>query len=286
MSSLAFTRSGAGAPLVLLHGLGGSRQVWNPVIPLLAEHFDVLAVDLPGFGESEPLPAEVEPSPEAMAAALADFLEDLGITTPHIAGNSSGAWVGLEHAHIRPTASLTLLSPAGLWRGTVPLYQRASFHVMRRSTQHATGLLSYLMNYRLGRIMMLGQTHGHPSRMTPDQARAGVQGMARCPGFWPAYRASIKSCYQSGSRPRLDVPTTVAFGSRDFLLVRRSRFLDQLPPGTRVGALPGCGHVPMYDDPDAVAALITESARGSERHDRGTMARPVGPSEAEHDNRS
>jgi pimeloyl-ACP methyl ester carboxylesterase len=48
MTTLTFIRSGAGAPLVLLHGIGSSRQAWDPVIPALAEHFDVLAVDLPG----------------------------------------------------------------------------------------------------------------------------------------------------------------------------------------------------------------------------------------------
>ena len=61
MTTLAFTRSGAGAPLVLLHGIGLSRHSWDPVIPALAGHFDVIAVDLPGFGDSEPLPPEVEP---------------------------------------------------------------------------------------------------------------------------------------------------------------------------------------------------------------------------------
>lgn len=56
MTALACTRTGAGAPLVLLHGLGSSRHAWDPVIPALAEQFEVLAIDLPGFGDSEPLP--------------------------------------------------------------------------------------------------------------------------------------------------------------------------------------------------------------------------------------
>src|SRR6185312_13363044 len=51
-SSLAYTRSGSGAPLVLLHGIGLNRSSWNPVVPRLAQHFDVIAVDLPGFGDS------------------------------------------------------------------------------------------------------------------------------------------------------------------------------------------------------------------------------------------
>jgi pimeloyl-ACP methyl ester carboxylesterase len=82
MTALAHTRTGAGAPLVLLHGMGSSRRAWDPVIPALAGHFDVIAIDLPGFGDSGPLPPEVEPRPAALAAAVAGLLDDLGITTP------------------------------------------------------------------------------------------------------------------------------------------------------------------------------------------------------------
>jgi pimeloyl-ACP methyl ester carboxylesterase len=51
MAQLAHSRWGSGEPLVLLHALGLSRKSWAPVIPALAERFDVVAVDLPGFGE-------------------------------------------------------------------------------------------------------------------------------------------------------------------------------------------------------------------------------------------
>ena len=53
MTSLAYRRTGAGEPLVLLHPLGSSHRAWDPVVPALARHFDVIAVDLPGFGDSE-----------------------------------------------------------------------------------------------------------------------------------------------------------------------------------------------------------------------------------------
>jgi pimeloyl-ACP methyl ester carboxylesterase len=66
------------------------------------------------------------------------------------------------------------------------------------------------------------------------------------------------------SGPAFDAPVTVAFGSRDRLLLpHQSRHLDELPPGTQSATLPGCGHLPMTDDPRAVAALVTAStARG------------------------
>lgn len=258
MATLACTRTGTGAPLVLLHGIGSSRHAWDPVIPALAGLFDVLAIDLPGFGDSEPMPPPTEPVPAALAAAVAGLLDDLGITSPHIAGNSLGGWVALELARIRPAASLTLLSPAGLWRDRTPLYNRVSLQATRWLAQHATGPVSHLVNHRLGRALVLGQTHGRPFRITPGYARTAVRAMATGTGFDAALKATATRRYLAG-RP-IDAPVTVAFGSRDFLLLpHQSRHLDQLPPDTRLGTLPGCGHVPMADNPPAVTALITAS---------------------------
>jgi pimeloyl-ACP methyl ester carboxylesterase len=68
-------------------------------------------------------------------------------------------------------------------------------------------------------------------------------------------KATEPRCYRAG--PPIDAPVTVAFGSRDRLLLPgQTRDLDELPPGTHLGELPEGGHVPMADDPGAVAALI------------------------------
>lgn len=267
MPSLAYTRSGAGAPLVLLHGIGSSRHAWGPVVPALAAHFTVIAVDLPGFGDSRPVPAHIEPTPAALAVAVAQLLDDLGLTRPHLAGNSLGGWVALELAAIRPAASLTLLSPAGLWHGDTPLYDRVSLRASRWLTRHAGGLLSRLVNYRLGRALILGQTHGRPMRLTAGYARAAIQAMGTCAGFDEVLTATAKRRFLATAP--IGAPVTVAFGSRDRLLLRhQSRHLDQLPPGTQVAVLPGCGHVPMADDPEAVTAVITETAQGTRAGER------------------
>jgi pimeloyl-ACP methyl ester carboxylesterase len=261
MTTLAYTRTGAGAPLVLLHGIGSSRHAWDPVIPALAGRFDVIAADLPGFGDSGPLPPGVEPRPAALAAAVAGLLDDLGITAAHLAGNSLGGWVALELAGLRPVASLALLSPAGLWPGNMPLYDQASLRATRWLARHATGLLSRLVNYRLGRALVLGQTHGRPFHIAPGYARTAIRAMGTCPGFDATLKATTRG-YRSG--PPIGAPVTVAFGSRDLLLLRhQSRHIGELPPGTRLGSLPHCGHIPMADNPAAVTALIAAaSARG------------------------
>src|SRR6476646_9157205 len=134
-SSLAYTRSGSGAPLVLLHGIGLNRGSWNPVVPTLAQHFDVIAVDLPGFGDSaEAFSAQATSTqghPRALAEAVAGLLAELGVTTPHVAGNSLGGWVALELAALYPVASVTLIDPAGLWKQGAPLYCRISLRASR-----------------------------------------------------------------------------------------------------------------------------------------------------------
>ena len=156
MTRLAFTRRGAGAPLILLHGLGSSRQAWDPVIPALAQGFDVVAVDLPGFGESRTLSPQLEPQPSALAAAVDGLLVDLGIEAPHIVGNSLGGWVALELAHRRRVASLTLLSPAGLWGGRTPRYNRVTLRASRWLARHGRSL-SPLLESRAGRTWSWGK---------------------------------------------------------------------------------------------------------------------------------
>jgi pimeloyl-ACP methyl ester carboxylesterase len=115
----------------------------DPVVPALARQFDVIAVDLPGFGDSAPsTPAQA--GPRALAEAVAGLLAELGVTTPHLAGNSLGGWVALELAAIRPVASVTLLDPAGLWKGDTPVYCRISLSASRWLARHATRLLCRL----------------------------------------------------------------------------------------------------------------------------------------------
>jgi pimeloyl-ACP methyl ester carboxylesterase len=262
MEQLRFSRRGAGASLVLIHGLGSSRAAWDPVVPQLAERFDVITPDLPGFGESEPLGPGDEPHPGRLAAAVAGLLDELHIDRPHLVGNSVGGWVSLELAALRPVSSVTLLSPAGLWPRGVPLYSLASLRITRWASLHAAGLLSRLVAHRLGRILVLGQTHGRPTHVTPDQARASIEAMRTARGFDAALAATVHRHYSAGRA--LGAPVTVSFGPRDLLLLaRQSRHLEQLPPGTRTAALPGCGHVAMLDCPAAVVSLINASTAAS-----------------------
>ena len=115
-SRLAYDRSGQGEPLVLLHGQGFSRRSFDPVVPALAARRDVIAVDLPGHGESPRQPKGAGNAPRDLAVAVAELLDELELPTVHVAGNSSGGWVALELAKLGRARTVTALAPAGLWR--------------------------------------------------------------------------------------------------------------------------------------------------------------------------
>jgi pimeloyl-ACP methyl ester carboxylesterase len=275
VSGTAYSRSGRGEPLVLLHGLGSSRAAWEPVRPALAKRFDVVAVDLPGFGASAPLPPGTEPSPAELAAAVADLLDDLAISRPHLAGNSLGGWVAMELAKTRPVRSVTLLSPAGLWRAGTPLYCTVSLRLSRWLASRAGPALSRAVATRPGRVLVFGQMLAHPARLPTAHAHTAVLTLGTSPGFDATLRATARRRLQ-GAR-QVTAPVTVAFGSRDHVLLRhQSRHLGELPPGTRTAPLPGCGHLPMSDDPDRVADLIITSAtRATDTQSRTTPATPM-----------
>jgi pimeloyl-ACP methyl ester carboxylesterase len=85
---LAHHRTGAGDPLVLVHGTGSQWQAFRPVLEPLAARRDVIAPDLPGFGASPPLPAAAPHTPRAFAEAVAGLLDGLGLRDAHVAGPS------------------------------------------------------------------------------------------------------------------------------------------------------------------------------------------------------
>ncbi|HEX8102307.1 MAG TPA: alpha/beta fold hydrolase, partial [Solirubrobacteraceae bacterium] len=88
---------------------------------------------------------------------------------------------------------------------------------------------------------------------------SSVRNLAVCPGFWPTLRHSITG-RDSGADPR-GAPVTIAWGALDALLLPWQRRRAQAAlPGARVIALPGCGHVPTYDDPEAVAQVLLDAS--------------------------
>jgi len=237
-----------------VHGIGGTRRIWDPVVaPLAAEH-EVIAVDLPGFGESPALPAATTPHPPALARALGALLDARGIATAHVAGSSLGAWIALELARQGRARSVTALCAAGFW--SRPLLgdgerPRKLGRVLARALLPAMGPV---LRTRAGRRVVLGMNMAHPERVTHAEALDIVRAYALAPGY-PATNLAMRRTAFAGPAG-IDVPVTLALGEHD-RLVRPPRVP---PPGWRTVLLPGCGHLAMWDDPALVARVIRETA--------------------------
>ncbi|HXE45276.1 MAG TPA: alpha/beta hydrolase [Conexibacter sp.] len=251
--SLAFDRTGSGSPLVLVHGIGSRRGVWKPVVPLLTGERDVLAVDLPGFGDSPVL--DEPPTVLALARAVTTWWRELGVERPHVAGNSLGGGIVLELARMGVVSSATALSPIGFWSPGEALYGRTMLRVSHFSATRLRGPMTALLRSPAGRQATIGLMYGRPARRDPDEAIADLANLARAPGWEPTL--PLTRAYEFERGHELEVPVTIGWGTRDRLLIPRQaeRARAGLPQARHV-PLPGCGHIPMSDDPDGVAALL------------------------------
>jgi pimeloyl-ACP methyl ester carboxylesterase len=271
VSRLAYDRTGTGEPLVLLHGQGFSRRCWDPVVPLLAADRDVITVDSPGHGESPRQPKGTGSAPHDLAVAVAELLDQLDLPTAHVAGNSSGGWIALELGRMQRARTVTAIDPAGLWRKSAPRHIRVAMRQVRLAAKVTRRVAPNAPRNRLSRGLSMIQASGSPFRTPYEPVRTAVHDVARAPGFRETLRALEKRQFEDGAA--ITVPVTVAFGSRDrVLLPGVARRRDELPDQTRWVTLKGLGHLPMFDDPRAVADLLRAA---SDPATAGGLGEPV-----------
>jgi pimeloyl-ACP methyl ester carboxylesterase len=253
--SVIVERTGDGDPLLLIHGTGGTRGHWDPVRGRLAAQRSLLLVDLPGHGES-PSPQGAPSNPIGYAKILTDVLDELGHRKVHVAGNSVGGWTALELAKLGRARSVVAISPAGLWpdrnQRSAKMKLRGQYRMGRRFAR----LTPRLMRSPVGRSLLLRDTMAHPRQVPAGAAAAMAAEYAATPGFEAHLEATSAARFRDGAS--IACPVTIAWGEKERLISKKARRLDELPPQTRVVSLPGCGHVPMWDDPELVASTIVE----------------------------
>lgn len=252
-------RVGSGDPLVLLHGIGSRWQMWEPVLEALATEYEVLAVDLPGFGASPMPPPGTPPGADALTRLVAAFLGSVGFDWPHVAGNSLGGLIALELARRGIARSATAISPAGFASPAEMVFARGSLWLAVRAARLAAPRADRLLVRPGIRRLAFRQVVEHPERISPADAAASLRALAGAPWFdetLPALRARE---FSGGGE--IAVPVTVAWGENDRLLLpRQARRAAADIPHARMVMLRGCGHVPTYDDPGQVARAILGTA--------------------------
>jgi pimeloyl-ACP methyl ester carboxylesterase len=253
--ALSQHRAGHGEPLVLLHGLGLTWRCWKPVLPALQAIHETVAVDLPGFGDAPALDARA-PTVAALADAVEAELDDLGLDGVHVAGNSLGGWIALELARRGRARTVVALAPSGLELPPERAYVIALNEGMRARAKVAAAVAGIVTRNALGRAALLGPMRSRPWRVPAADGAAEIRAFAGAPGFQPTLRWTVAAQPAVGLH-EVGVPGRICFGTRDAMLgaFTAPRFAAAVP-GADLLPLRGCGHVPMSDDPAAVAAAI------------------------------
>ena len=257
---LAFERTGTGEPVVLVHGLGSRGDAWGPVSELLARERQVIAVDLPGFGASEP--DGTEPSIEALTDRMERFFEEEGLERPHVVGNSMGGGVALELGRRGAARSVVAFSPIGFWGAAGKNWARAilaaGLAVGRRAPKEG---VPRGMRVALTRPALFLYSTGKPWKLPADEVLAIADDGVTAPSFERALELT-RDYEFSGDPGRLpEIPVTFAWGTRDVLLTfaTQSRRARKLAPFARHVTLPGSGHVPFFDDPERCAEVVLQT---------------------------
>ncbi|MBC9729587.1 alpha/beta fold hydrolase [Streptomyces sp. TRM68367] len=258
--TVSYRRGGTGEPLLLLHGIGHHRQVWDPVIPVLAAERDVIAVDLPGCGASPGLPDGLEHDLATMNVVLGELCSALELDRPHVAGNSLGGLLALALGREKLVRSVTALSPAGFWSQAERYYAFGVLRAMRGIARRMPlPVVEGLSRPAFGRTLLTSTIYARPGRRSPEAVVAETLALARAQGFEETLRSG-RSVLFTDDVP--GIPVTVAWGSKDRLLVPRQGIRAKyMIPRARLVRLPGCGHVPMNDDPALVARVVLDGSR-------------------------
>jgi pimeloyl-ACP methyl ester carboxylesterase len=252
-------RGGSGEPLVLIHGIGHTWRGWKPMLPLLERSFDVLAVDLPGFGKSPPLPSGTDPTPEALADAVEAAMDNAGFDRAVICGNSLGGWISLELARRGRATSVVAISPAGLQHKREKGWGRNILLGMRWAAQNAPAP-ERLLRTRLGCALFAGPVVARPLRLDPHDFPEVLRLFADAPGFLDTLPHTFEG--QPKGLDQIDVPVMILWGTRDLLLLsRQGKRFERLIPNAELRYLDGLGHTPMSDDPELLAELVATTSR-------------------------
>lgn len=271
-STVAHSRiRGEGETVVLVHGIGHRRQAWGTLPELLADRgYDVVAVDLPGHGES---PVPTKPAGYSMAShaeQLEELFDDLGLDRPHVIGNSLGGAMVLELATRESVRSALALAPAGFFPIHHLLVVGPTLLGFKAASHLPDGIHRWLYATPGRRRLALRPLYEHAEAVSPEAALQDVQSLRTSKGFWPHL---VRGAFL---RVLVDpqVPTTIAWGDHDrLLLTSESNVAKGRFPGVTHVLIPDAGHCPQIDQPEIVLEIAEDTfARAAEVTEPGTKA--------------
>jgi pimeloyl-ACP methyl ester carboxylesterase len=260
-----------GEPALYVHGLGGSATNWTDLAALLVPHLDGQAIDLPGFGYSDPPPRGGYTQP-ALAARVARWIEHSGRGPVHLFGNSLGGAVSIRVAATRPdlVRTLTLVSPAvPQLRTSRERARMVPMMFLPNVEEIATRRIAEMSPEQMA-LGVLSLCYADPSRIPPSRVAEAAAEAARrmalphaAEAYVRTFRGLVTAYLQLGDRSlwrlaaRVQAPTLVVWGRQDRLVpARYAPRTARTIPDARLLMLDGVGHTAQMEAPESVARAV------------------------------
>ncbi|MBY6410817.1 alpha/beta fold hydrolase [Rhodococcus sp. BP-252] len=250
-------RTGSGKPLVLVHGLGSSFRNWDPIVPALSAERQVIAVDLPGFGRTPPLP---EVTIATLTDALREFLDAEGLSDADVVGSSMGARMVLELARRGHRGTVVSLDSGGFWNDTQVKVFGASITASVALVSRIQPLLPFVTGNAVTRTLALAQFSAAPWKLPQELVLRELRGFSdeASPSLSAARKALIHGPRQEGApRGSLQGKVVIGWGRQDKVtLPSEAKVAMERFPDAELHWFDKCGHFPHWDQPEQTSALI------------------------------
>lgn len=257
-------RGGSGSPLVLLHGFTDTWRTWELVLPALERRHDVLAVTLAGHAGGPPLGEDVDGA--TLADAVERALDEAGLETAHIVGNSLGGYLAFALAARGRARSVVAFAPAGGWTpGDKSHNQTLDFFTMTQdlvaaAVPHADEIAASEEGRRRATEFITTNFEHLPPELVAHQ----IRGVAGCEGAAALIGYARREGY-SVDPEQVTCPVRIVWGTADRILRwpdAAARYREEWFPNADWVVLDGIGHCPQLDVPDETAELILGFASG------------------------
>ncbi len=241
--NIAYARRGHGAPLVLIHGYPLDHSIWDELAPLIAHHFDLIIPDLRGFGQSDVM--EGEDSILEYASDIAELLTHLRIQKAYLAGHSMGGYVALAFARDYEERVGGLAMVSSQMAADAPERKEARRTTAKQVLEQGVGIVADSMAPKLSSAEGIQEfARNLIARQKPLGIYAALNAMADRPNSSDIFAS-------------FPFPVTIIHGDADQLIpVARAREMKAALPAAHYVELAGAGHMPMMEQPSAVAEAL------------------------------
>jgi pimeloyl-ACP methyl ester carboxylesterase len=255
------TRTGRGKPLLLVHGLGGTRRSWDTISPALAQAREVIALDLPGHGQT---PEEADSGTFAgLARSLDDWLVAERLEGIDMVGSSMGARLVLEMARRARAGAVVALNPGGFWRGWERTFFRTTISASIRLVRGLQSALPAISNNVAGRTALMAQLSARPWALDPELISQELRSFANTRTFDVLVKNLATGAEQQGSA-NMRAPVVIGWGRKDRLcLPRQANRAMSAFPQAELHWFESSGHFPMWDQPQEAVRLILDATSRS-----------------------